>query len=61
MKKQLKKIKKGSLITCVVENVTEAGLEVKFENNLAGFIKKSDLSRDKEEQKPLRFAKGEKS
>ena len=54
------KLKKGSLITCVVENVTEAGLEVKFENNLAGFIKKSDLSRDKEEQKPLRFAKGEK-
>lgn len=54
------KLKKGSLITCVVENVTEAGLEVKFENNLTGFIKKSDLSRDKEEQKPLRFAKGEK-
>ena len=25
-----------------------------------GFIKKSDLSREKEEQKPTRFAKGEK-
>ena len=54
------KFKKGNVITCLVENVIDAGLEVKLENNTFGFIKKSDLSREKEEQKPTRFAKGEK-
>ena len=54
------KLKKGSVVTCLVENVIDAGLEVKVENDILGFIKKSDLSREKEEQKPSRFAKGEK-
>ncbi len=54
------KFKKGSIITCRVESVQDAGLEVKLENDIFGFIKKTDLSREKEEQKPLRFAKGEK-
>ena len=54
------KFKKGSIITCVIENVLDAGLEVKLENDILGFIKKTDLSREKEEQKPSRFAKGEK-
>ena len=54
------KFKKGSIITCVIENVLDAGLEVKLENDIFGFIKKTDLSREKEEQKPSRFAKGEK-
>ena len=54
------KFKKGSVVTCLVENVIDAGLEVKLENDILGFIKKSDLSREKEEQKPSRFAKGEK-
>ena len=54
------KFKKGNVVTCLVENVVDNGLEVKLENNILGFIKKSDLSREKEEQKPSRFAKGEK-
>ena len=54
------KFKKGSIITCVIENVLDVGLEVKIENDIFGFIKKVDLSREKEEQKPSRFAKGEK-
>ena len=54
------KYKKGSVITCLVENVLDAGLEVKLEDNILGFIKKPDLSREKEEQKSNRFAKGEK-
>ena len=56
----LEKFKKGSVVTCLIENVLDAGLEVKLENDITGFIKKSDLSREKEEQKPSRFAKGEK-
>ena len=54
------KYKKGSIITCLVENVVDAGLEVKLENEILGFIKKPELSREKEEQKSNRFAKGEK-
>ena len=54
------KFKKGSVVTCLVENVIDAGLDVKLENDVLGFIKKSELSREKEEQKPSRFAKGEK-
>ncbi len=47
----LEKFKKGSVVTCVIENVVDAGLEVKLENDILGFIKKSELSREKEEQK----------
>ena len=49
------KFKKGSVATCLIENVIDAGLEVKLENDILGFIKKPDLSREKEEQKPSRF------
>ena len=35
-------------------------MEVTVEENLSGFIKRTGLSRDKEEQKSSRFAKGEK-
>ncbi len=54
------KLKKGSLVTCVIENSTDNGLEVKLEGDILGFIKKNELSRDKDEQRPSRFAKGEK-
>jgi small subunit ribosomal protein S1 len=54
------KLKKGSLVTCVIENSSDNGLEVKLEGEIAGFIKKNELSRDKDEQRPSRFAKGEK-
>ena len=54
------KLKKGSLVTCVIESSADNGLEIKLEGNVLGFIKKNELSRDKEEQRPSRFAKGEK-
>jgi small subunit ribosomal protein S1 len=54
------KFKKGSLVTCVIANSSDNGLEVKLEGDFFGFIKKNELSRDKEEQRPSRFAKGEK-
>ena len=46
-------------MTCVIENVLDTGLEVSIDKNLSGFIR-AGLSRDKEEQKSSRFAKGEK-
>jgi len=52
-------IKKGDVVTCTVTHVTENGIEVSVEG-LTGFIRKSDLSRERSEQRPERFAVGEK-
>ncbi len=54
------KFKRGMIITCVVEEVLDQGLDVEIIDGLKGFIKKSELSRDREEQRPDRFAKGDK-
>jgi small subunit ribosomal protein S1 len=54
------KFKRGMIITCVVEDVLDQGLDVEIDDGLKGFIRKSELSRDREEQRPDRFAKGDK-
>ena len=46
------------IITCIVEDVLDQGLDVEIDDSLKGFIRKSELSRDREEQRPDRFAKG---
>ena len=49
------------MVTCEVIEVKEAGIEVKIaDTDLTAFIRRSDLSRDRSEQRPERFAKGEK-
>ena len=54
-------IKKGSVVTCEVTEVKEAGLEVKIVgSDLTTFIKRSELARDRGEQRPERFAVGQK-
>jgi small subunit ribosomal protein S1 len=52
-------LKKGDVVTCTVTAVTENGLEVTVEG-MSGFIRKSELSRERSEQRPERFAVGEK-
>ena len=52
-------VKKGDVVTCTVTMVTENGLEVTVDG-ISGFIRKSELSRDRSEQRPDRFAVGEK-
>ncbi|MCY4190880.1 MAG: 30S ribosomal protein S1 [Rhodospirillaceae bacterium] len=52
-------IKKGDLVTSTITAVTDGGLEVKV-NGIQGFIRKADLSRERAEQRPDRFAVGEK-
>ena len=52
-------VKKGAVVTAVVTAVTETGVEVDL-NGLKGFIRKADLSRDRSEQRPERFAVGDK-
>ncbi|MDJ0684241.1 MAG: 30S ribosomal protein S1 [Alphaproteobacteria bacterium] len=53
-------IKKGAVVTCVVTKVVDNGVEVLVNDQLHGFIRKGDLSRDRSEQRPDRFAPGEK-
>jgi len=50
-------IKKGETIPCTVTEVQENGIEVNVgEENVTAFIRRSDLSRDRSEQRPERFA-----
>ena len=54
------KIKKGEVVTCTITAVTDQGLEVRVGDNLAGFIKRGELSRERSEQRSDRFAVDEK-
>jgi small subunit ribosomal protein S1 len=57
----LSKYKKGDTVTCTVVAVQENGVEVKLaDSELTAFIKRSDLSRDRSEQRPERFNVGDK-
>ncbi|MEC8175253.1 MAG: S1 RNA-binding domain-containing protein, partial [Pseudomonadota bacterium] len=53
-------ITRGAVVTCTVSEVMSGGIEVTIAEGLKGFIRKSDLSRDRSEQRPDRFAVGEK-
>src|SRR3569833_182871 len=54
-------MKKGSVVTCEVTDVKEAGIDVKIVGtDLMTFIKRNDLARDRAEQRPERFAVGQK-
>jgi small subunit ribosomal protein S1 len=57
----LAKYKKGDQVTCEVVAVQENGIEVKLaETDITTFIKRSDLSRDRSEQRAERFTVGQK-
>jgi small subunit ribosomal protein S1 len=57
----LARFKKGDAVTCTVVAVQENGIEVKIaDSELTTFIKRSDLSRDRSEQRPDRFNVGDK-
>jgi len=54
-------MKKGDTVTCEVTGVQENGIEVKIAGSeMTTFIKRADLARDRSEQRPERFAVGEK-
>jgi len=53
--------RKNEIVTCTVMAVTDGGLEVAIgEDGGSGFIKRADLSRDRDEQRPERFQVGQK-
>ncbi len=54
-------IRKGQIVTCEVTDVKEAGIDVKIvDTDLTAFIKRSELARARGDQRPERFAAGEK-
>ncbi len=50
---------KGETVTCTITDVTKDGVEVDIEGGNKGFIKKAELSRERKEQRPERFAVGD--
>ena len=57
---ELGNLSKGSIVTCTISNISEKGLDVSVGDNLSGFIKKSDLARERSDQKTERFGIGDK-
>src|SRR5215203_4280212 len=54
-------LKKGAIVTCEVTEVKEGGIDVKIVGtDLTAFIKRAELARDRSEQRPERFAVGQK-
>ena len=49
-------IQKGATITVTVAEVNNDGITVKIDDNLTSFIKKADLARERQDQRPDRFA-----
>ncbi|MCB9992685.1 MAG: 30S ribosomal protein S1 [Hyphomicrobiaceae bacterium] len=54
-------LKRNSTVTCTVTAVNDGGIEVEVgDTGMTAFIRRSDLSRDRGDQRPERFAVGEK-
>jgi len=54
-------VKKGETLTVTVRAVQDAGLDVQVgDDGATGFIKRGDLGRDRDEQRPERFQVGQK-
>ena len=54
-------LRRGEVVTVSVLEVRDGGLEVQAgEDGATGFIKRSDLGRDRDEQRPDRFQVGQK-
>ncbi len=56
----LDRVRKGDIVTCVVTKIEPNGIEVKVDDVLTGFIRRAELARDRADQRPDKFAIGEK-
>ncbi len=52
-------VKRGSIVTCTVTAIEDGGIEVEY-NGMKAFIRRSDLARDRADQRPERFQVGDK-
>ena len=55
----LDRIRKGDIVSCTVTKVEANGIEVKVEEILTGFIRRAELARDRQDQRPEKYAIGE--
>ena len=53
------KLKRGDVVTCTVTEIRNDGIEVELLEGLRTFIKKTDISKHKSEQRPQRFNVGD--
>jgi small subunit ribosomal protein S1 len=54
-------LRRGQIVTCEVLEVKDSGIEVRLTGqDLTAFIRRADLARDRADQRPDRFAVGEK-
>ena len=54
-------VKRGAIVTCEVMDVKDAGLDVQIVGTeLTAFIRRAELARDRNEQRPERFSVGQK-
>jgi small subunit ribosomal protein S1 len=53
-------LKKGAVVTVTVTEVNDGGIEVQLDGGAKAFIRRSDLARDRADQRPERFGKGDK-
>jgi small subunit ribosomal protein S1 len=54
-------VKRGDVVTIIVRAVQDAGLDVQVgDDGVTGFVKRTDLGRDRDEQRPERFQVGQK-
>ncbi|UVK39192.1 30S ribosomal protein S1 [Mesorhizobium sp. AR10] len=54
-------LRKNAVVTCEVTGIKDGGLEVRLvDSGIETFIKRNDLSRDRDEQRPERFSVGQK-
>ena len=55
-----KDLVKGNIVTSVIKNITEKGLHVEISEGVNGFVKKSELAKERTDQRIDRFAIDEK-
>ncbi|CAH1678790.1 30S ribosomal subunit protein S1 [Hyphomicrobiales bacterium] len=54
-------LRKGAIVTCEVLEVKDSGIEVKIvDTDMTSFIRRAELARERGDQRPERFAAGEK-
>ncbi len=53
-------LRKNQVVTGTVTEVNDGGIEVELEGGVRAFIRRADLSRDRNDQRPDRFGKGDK-
>ena len=57
---EIDNIRKGSTVTCTIAVISDTGLDVTVGDNIKGFIKKSDLARERNDQRTDRYGVGDK-